>query len=175
MLHDILTPHGVNAYVLMLQQLHNWDIHWHFMDHWLPSSMVRYHTVRYVMHWHDISEYPTHPQMVNMPMLFELHTPLRTPWVESEDAPADAFFHHLVTGTMTYSVIQHMVHLYHGRIPTSDHHRVFRWLRRSRLFRARSVLLPRVGHREDIVDRILQDCIAAEVCNIWRTLDWPLR
>jgi hypothetical protein len=174
----LLTPHGISTYALILQQLYNWHVDWSFMDDWIPFHMVRYHCVRYVMRWYDLSAYPIHPQLVCMPMLFERHNPVTTPWVEPEDAPPETFVDNIFTGAPLYRPVLHMVLLYHGRIPTRDARRVFRWLRRLRLQCARRVLLLRLRHLDDAVDRILAHCNAAEVCNIWRAqdfyLNWPL-
>ena len=91
MLDAILTWHGINAYALVLQQLYNWDICWSFMDTWLPFHMVRYHTVRYVINWHEMSVYPTRPQMVNRPMLCNPYRSSRTEWIQGCTLDALAF------------------------------------------------------------------------------------
>lgn len=167
----LFTPHGVNLYTLMLQQLHNWNVDWRFMDDCIPFNMVRYHTVRYVMHWYDLSEYPRHPQQVNWPMLYELHSDFQAQSFAPADAPSEAFVENIFTGGPLYRPILHMVFVHHGRIPTRDPHRVFRWLRRLRLRCARRVLLLRLDHHEDAVDSVLAHCNAAEVCHIWSALD----
>ena len=64
---------------------------------------------------------------------------------------------------LIYSPLLHMVHLHHGHIPnrqTFCEHKVWRWIRRLRLVAAHSVLLPRVLHREDIVNLILNKCFS---------------
>ena len=90
MLDAILTWHGINAYALVLQQLYNWDICWSFMDTWLPFHMVLYHTVSYVINWHEMSVYPTRPQMVNLPMLCNPYRSSRTEWIQG--CTLDALF-----------------------------------------------------------------------------------
>jgi hypothetical protein len=171
----LFTPHGVNLYALMLQQLHSWHVDWGFMDDWIPFHGVAHYTVRYVVHFYDPSEYPTHPQQVlMMSMLYDRHSPLHgRGWVAPNHAhaPSEAFVDSIFTGAPLYRPILHMVFLHHGRIPTRDPHRVFRWLRRLRLRCARRVLLPRLKHSQDAVDSILAHCNAAEVCHIWSALD----
>jgi hypothetical protein len=125
--------------------------------------------------------------MMNFPKLYCLHTEitsiarpfvvLESVWSSGGVAPRDAFFSRTtwiflgplnpcLQTRLIYSPLLHMVHLHHGNIPNRHsfwQHKVWRSIRRLRLVAARSVLLQRVLHREDIVDLILKQCFPENI------------
>jgi hypothetical protein len=138
----------------------------------------------------NLNNIPPSPHMMNIPKLYSLHTEdfyrrghqfsrrtfvvLTSVWSNAGVAPRDAFFprtnwiflaplNPCLQTRFIYSPLLHMVHLHHGHIPnrhTFFEHKVWRSICRLRFYAARSVLLPRVLHREDIVDLILTKCFS---------------
>jgi hypothetical protein len=129
-----LTPHGINTYVVLLQQLYNWHIDWDFMDTSLPWAGI------VTMHIEDAVWFVrTHEQV---PCYFGVCRPLyrldrvpRGSWEPSpggEAPPVGAF----VLGR-DYCAVRHMMVLHHGRVPGFDNtvlrHVCTEWLQRARM------------------------------------------
>ena len=175
---------GVNGYGLILQQLYNMNICWKFMDKSLPFHDIKYHDVRFSMQRavqfpKSFFKCPPSPP-IQIPQFYDLYPPydteitsiahpfveLTSVWSSGGVAPLDAFFKGTtwsLRDVLIYSPLLHMVHLHHGHIPnrhTFFEHKVWRSICRLRFYAARSVLLPRVLHREDIVDLILTKCFS---------------
>jgi hypothetical protein len=135
-----LTPHGINTYVVLLQQLYNFHIDWDFMETSLPWDFVGTMHIK-----HAVWFVQTHQQVyyyfgVCLKELFHPYRDLQyTPYPVQRGSwqkPRNLPIYALVLGR-DYCAVRHMMVLQHGRVPGFDdtvlRHVCTEWLHRVRM------------------------------------------
>jgi hypothetical protein len=184
-----LTPHGINTYVVLLQQLYSWHIDWDFMETSLPwadvGTMHIAHAVWFVQTHEQVYYYfGVCRKELLQPYYWDLqYTPYpvrRGSWDRGEAPPVGAF----VLGR-DYCAVRHMMVLHHGRVPGFDdtvlRHVCSKWLQRARMADACTLvatariavelLLSRSSGRagdEDLATHILGFLITGLVDDVFR-------
>jgi hypothetical protein len=139
-----LTPHGINTYVVLLQQLYNWHIDWDFMETSLPWALNHgtMH-IRYAVWFVQTHEQVPYYFGVCRKELFHpyrdlQYTPYPVPRGSWQARPGDEFppVGAFVLGR-DYCAVRHMMVLHHGRVPGFDdtvlRHVCTEWLHRVRM------------------------------------------
>ena len=170
-----LTAFGVNTYVVMLQQLHNWHIDWDFMDTSLPWANVVCVHIAHALWYCQTHAHPMSSFMMNVFRHGDVlgRPPHAVPdhsWATPEPAPRAS------CGCLgSYCAVRHMQLLHHGRVPYAlDTLSITPWLLRLHTAAARRLdrpatraLLARL-HDPDLVKHVLRFWNRMLVDDMWR-------
>jgi hypothetical protein len=172
-----LTEYGFNTYVVMLQQLYNWQIDWDFMNTSLPWANVVCAHIGHALWYCLTHEHPPSCSSLFRERDFWRQTVYAVPdgsWVAPESAPRAC----CVDGRFfaQYCAVRHMQLLHHGRVPIAldTQCTVTPWLLRLHVAAARrligpacQLLLARLNDK-DLVEHVLGDLKRVLMDDIWR-------
>jgi hypothetical protein len=128
----LLTKHGINTYVLLLQHLYNWNIDWDFMRIYLPYASIRAdvspttnrsrHHI-YDMHIEDALRYvishtavQRHFDLCRVTWTLSVYPVPHDTWTVSASGEDEGVLAKCMVGGR-FCAVRHMMILWHGRVP----------------------------------------------------------